>query len=127
VPEQDLDDPDVGSVLEKMRREAVAQRVQRDALGQARSLHRRPAGGVQHGLIDRMIFVTPRELACRCAVCVEEMSGRPLLDLKSVRPDDASGGERDPLHCVHRLPMATIAEAFFTLLHGAGLFLHLVA
>src|SRR6266404_2975920 len=61
VPEQDLDDPDVGSVLEKMRREAVAQRVQRDALGQARSLHCRPAGGVQHGLIDRMIFVTPRE------------------------------------------------------------------
>ena len=61
VPEQDLDDPDIGSVLEKMRREAVAQRVQRDALGQARSLHRRPAGGVQHGRIDRMIFVTTGE------------------------------------------------------------------
>src|SRR3984893_3838272 len=42
VPEQDLDDPDIGSVLEKMRREAVAQRVERDALGQACSLHRRP-------------------------------------------------------------------------------------
>lgn len=53
--------PDIGSVLEKMRREAVAQRVERDALGQARSLHRRPTGGVQHGLIDRMIFVTTRE------------------------------------------------------------------
>jgi hypothetical protein len=61
VPEQDLDDPDVSSVLQKMRREAVAQRVQRDALGQACSLHRRPASGVQHGLIDRMILVKPRE------------------------------------------------------------------
>jgi ATP-binding protein involved in chromosome partitioning len=28
-------------------------------------------------------------LACRCALCIEEMSGRPLLDPKTVRPDVA--------------------------------------
>ena len=46
VPEQDLNDPDVGPVLQKMRREAVAQRVQRDALGQPRRL--RPPTGRPH-------------------------------------------------------------------------------
>ena len=43
VPEQNLDDPDVGSVLEKMRREAVAQRVQRDAFGQIFTADRQAA------------------------------------------------------------------------------------
>ena len=61
VAEQDLDDPDVGSVLQKMRREAVAQRVQRDALRQSSRLDRRPAGGVQHGRIDRMSVIAARE------------------------------------------------------------------
>jgi ATP-binding protein involved in chromosome partitioning len=28
-------------------------------------------------------------LACQCALCVEEMSGRPLLDPKTVRADVA--------------------------------------
>jgi hypothetical protein len=34
MPEQDLNDPDVGSALQQVRREAMAQRVQRDPLGQ---------------------------------------------------------------------------------------------
>ena len=42
VAEQNLDDPDVGSVLQQMRREAVAQRMQSNALRQPRRLDRRP-------------------------------------------------------------------------------------
>jgi hypothetical protein len=38
VAEQNLDDPDVGSVLQQMRREAVAQRMQSNALRQPRRL-----------------------------------------------------------------------------------------
>jgi hypothetical protein len=61
MPEQDLDDPDIGSVLQKVRREAVAQRVQRDPLGQTCSFDCRPAGGMQHGWINRMILITTGE------------------------------------------------------------------
>ena len=61
VAEQNLDDPDVGSVLQQMRREAMAQRMQSNALGQPRRLDRRPAGGVQHGWINRMIVIAARE------------------------------------------------------------------
>src|ERR1700726_1866015 len=39
----------------------------------------------------------------------------------------ANGDKCDPLHCVHRLPMAAIAEGLPTLLDGAGLFLRVVA
>jgi hypothetical protein len=39
----------------------------------------------------------------------------------------ANGDKCDPLHCVHRLPMAAVAEGLPTLLDGAGLFLCLVA
>src|ERR1019366_2572820 len=61
MPEQDLDDTDIGSVLQKVRREAVAQRVQRDPLGQTRSFDCRPAGGMQHCWINRMILITTGE------------------------------------------------------------------
>src|SRR3954449_5710727 len=46
--------------------------------------------------------------------------GRPrATDMRTVRCD--------PLHCVHRLPMAAVAQGLPTLLDGAGLFLRLVA
>ena len=61
VAEQNLDDPDVGSVLQQMRREAVAQRMQSNALRQPRRLDRRPAGCVQHGWINRMSVIAAWE------------------------------------------------------------------
>jgi hypothetical protein len=57
VAEQNLNDPDVGSVLQEMGREAVALRVQRHSLGQSCRLRRRPVSGVQDSRIDRMILV----------------------------------------------------------------------
>ena len=58
VAEQDLNDPNVGLVLQEMGREAVAQRVQRHSLGQPCRLRRRPTSGVQDGRIDRMILAS---------------------------------------------------------------------
>lgn len=57
VAEQDLNDPDIGSVLQEMGREAVAQRMHRHAFGQTRCFRRRPASGVQDGRINRMTLV----------------------------------------------------------------------
>src|SRR5476649_2871526 len=54
-------------------------------------------------------------------------SAASLSPRASARNRHASIGERDPLHCVYRLPMATIAEGVSTLLHGTGLFLRVVA
>src|SRR5919201_7100628 len=47
VPEQHLDDADVDLLLEQMRREAVPQRVQRDALADLGDLRRGMAGVVE--------------------------------------------------------------------------------
>jgi hypothetical protein len=40
MPEQDLDDADVGPVLEKMRREAMTENVDGDAFVETRRQHR---------------------------------------------------------------------------------------
>src|SRR3954454_15070851 len=65
-----------------MRREAVAQGVQRDALGQPRRLDRRPAGRMQHGRVDRMIVVAAGE------------QERLRAGEAPVRAQDAQQGER---------------------------------
>ena len=61
MAEQRLDDTDVGAVLKKMRREAVAKGMQRNPLAQPRRLDRRAAGGVQDGRADRTILVAARK------------------------------------------------------------------
>ena len=59
VAEQDLDDPDVGSGLQQMGRETVAQGVQRHPFGEARFLDSSTASGVQGSRMDRPIRVAP--------------------------------------------------------------------
>src|ERR1700730_883492 len=59
--------------------------------------------------------------------CDGAASAACLSPRASARNRHAGIGERDPLHCVYRLPMATITEGVSTLLHGAGLFLRVVA
>src|SRR3954469_5311411 len=54
VPEQDLDHPDVGVALQEMRREAVAERVHRDALVELGGLGRSVAGPVELTRGDRL-------------------------------------------------------------------------
>ena len=59
VAKQDLDDTDVGSGLQQMGRETVAQGVQRHPFGEASFLDSRTASGVQGGRMDRAIRVAP--------------------------------------------------------------------
>jgi hypothetical protein len=55
MPEQNLNDPNVGSALQQMRREAMAQRVHRDPFCQTRRFDRRSAGRVEPRRIDRTL------------------------------------------------------------------------
>ena len=57
MTEQNLNDLDVGSAFQEVRRETMAQGVQRDSLGQPGGFDRRSAGGVQHRRINGMIVI----------------------------------------------------------------------
>jgi hypothetical protein len=66
MTEQNLNDPDIGSAFQQVRRETMAQGVQRDSLGQTGGFDRRSAGGVQHRRIKRMIVIpTGKQEGCR--------------------------------------------------------------
>src|SRR3974390_643811 len=54
VPEQHLDHPDVGLLLEQVRRKAMPQRVQRDGLVELRHHRRRMAGTVELTRCERV-------------------------------------------------------------------------
>lgn len=61
VAKQHLDDADVGPILQEVRRERVAQRMNRDPLGQSGVVTGSPAGGVKPAWIHRRPRVTTRE------------------------------------------------------------------
>ena len=46
---------------------------------------------------------------------------------KAAREGLASGGECDPLHCLDRVPMASVVQGLPTVLDRSGLFLWMVA
>ena len=56
VPQQHLDNPDIDTVLEQVRGEAVAQRIDADALDEAGGLARRSAGGMKPGSATWAMF-----------------------------------------------------------------------
>ncbi|GAC1340118.1 MAG: hypothetical protein NVSMB26_28110 [Beijerinckiaceae bacterium] len=61
MAQQNLDDPDIGAVLQKMRGEAVPQRMDRDPLGEARRGTGRTAGRMQHLDVERLRLVAAGE------------------------------------------------------------------
>ncbi|MCY1306043.1 hypothetical protein D9M70_558760 [compost metagenome] len=61
MPEQDLDDPDVGAVLQKMGGEAVPQRVRSDPLGDVGGLGRLNDDPIELPRADRLHRVLSRE------------------------------------------------------------------
>ena len=61
VPEQDLDDPDVGAVLQQVGGEAVAQRVRPDPLGDVGGLRRLDDDAVELPGADRLHRMLSRE------------------------------------------------------------------
>src|SRR4029078_10800019 len=65
VPEQNLDEPDVGVALQEMRREAVAERVHRDAFVELGGLCGGVTGAVELTRGDRLGGVLAGEQTAR--------------------------------------------------------------
>src|ERR1700733_4432385 len=77
-------------------------------------------------IIDARACGMKRYDGCR-VVCDGAASARSFSSRASARNGPANGDECDPLHCVHRLPMAAVAQGLSILLDGAGLVLCVVA